>query len=116
MKDISKGLRKALDRQGMCQKDLALAAGITPCSVSVYLSGKRKPNAYTLSRICDVLRCSPDYLYNAREDISYAGVIEYLEANGEYLTDDERAELVLAIFNKRGDYNGIKTDNPQRGR
>lgn len=44
-------------RKGIKQKDLAEKVGISQNLLSMYESGKRKPNHATLSKIADILGC-----------------------------------------------------------
>ncbi len=53
-------LDRLLDEQGMTLTELAQRVGVTSVNLSVLKNGRAKAIRFTtLTRICEVLRCSP---------------------------------------------------------
>jgi transcriptional regulator with XRE-family HTH domain len=75
------------------QADLALAAGISPCALSLILAARRAPSADTIIAIADALGCSVDFLLYGKgnpgafatigknENILQTGIIRHLSKN-----------------------------------
>lgn len=55
MEEFGKALRKLLDEQGISQRELAIYSDLEPCSVTLYLQGKRNPTIKTIERIAIAL-------------------------------------------------------------
>lgn len=52
---FSKNLRRFIQKDGRTQRDIAEAAGITPVTLSRWLSGAREPRATELQQLADAL-------------------------------------------------------------
>lgn len=69
MSDFSKNLKNAMFREGMNQKNLADATGMSISSISQYLSGKTGvPKESTLFKLANVLNTSVEYLTGQTSD------------------------------------------------
>lgn len=62
-------LQNKLNALDISQVELAKMIGKNKSSVSQYLSGKNKPNARTLDKICEVLNCDKDELLDTTQKI-----------------------------------------------
>ncbi len=62
-------LQNKLNELNISQAELAKQIGKNKSSVSQYLSGKNKPNANTLDRICEVLNCDKEYLLDETQEV-----------------------------------------------
>ena len=62
MMEFSKNLLAAMTEQGMNQKELAMATGLSRASISLYASGKGIPGRGNIKRLADALGVSEDYL------------------------------------------------------
>jgi len=56
-------LRKYIDGKGIDQKDLAVDTGITPASISRWMTGKAEPDVANVLKIVATLGVSIDYLF-----------------------------------------------------
>lgn len=65
---FSKRLREERIMRNLTQKDLAIAAGITPNAVTMYETAKREPSFACLYKICDFLNVSADYLIGRTDE------------------------------------------------
>lgn len=57
-----KRFKKLRKKNGYTQKSLGEALDVSPSTVAMWERGDRDPDTSTLARICDLLRCSADYL------------------------------------------------------
>lgn len=64
-KETETPLAVALDELGIAKSTLAKAVGVTPATVSRWLSGKRNPSGPRLKRIAEVLRKPVSYFTDA---------------------------------------------------
>lgn len=53
-------LRRLMIRQGVSQLDLSRMSGISPVSISHYLTGRSLPSFYNMDKIAKALNCSID--------------------------------------------------------
>lgn len=60
--DISERLQQLINDSGLELKEVADAVWLAPPTVSSYLTGKTKPNADTIIRLCKFFNVSADYL------------------------------------------------------
>lgn len=49
-------------RQKMTQRELAVAVGVTACTITQYETGARKPNIVMLKKLAAILGCTTDQL------------------------------------------------------
>ena len=62
LREFSYRLLRAMNLKDMNQFDLAEVTGYSQSSISGYLSGKRCPTSYAMSRMANALECSVEYL------------------------------------------------------
>jgi transcriptional regulator with XRE-family HTH domain len=87
----------------MTQEVLAERINVTKVSVSGYETGSRLPDIRLLSKICDVLQCSADYLL---------GKIDQPDFNKSQLSDDLHLpiEEIMAKYTLTWESEGISSD------
>lgn len=57
---ISKNLKEEIEQSGKTKTEIAKAIGVSPPTISQYLSGRIQPTLGTLSKLCNYLGCSAD--------------------------------------------------------
>ncbi len=57
---ITQNLKYEIETCGKKKKDIADAMGVTPGTISQYLSGSTQPTLANLSRLCSFIGCSAD--------------------------------------------------------
>lgn len=62
LKDIQKRLRESIAASGISQKEIAKKLGVSPQTVSKYMTKDIFPALDTLAKLCVVLDVSADYL------------------------------------------------------
>ena len=65
---IGRNLKRALERQGKTQRELAEEIGITDVSVSRYIHGERVPKATMLVKIANALGVTTDQLLSDEDN------------------------------------------------
>lgn len=65
---IGRNIKRALERQGKTQRELAEEIGVTQATVSKYIHGYRVPKATILGKIADVLGVTTDQLISGEEN------------------------------------------------
>ena len=60
-------IAKKLDEMHITQRELAAAVGVTDLTLSRYIHGKRTPDVLVLTRICETLGVSANYLLGLDE-------------------------------------------------
>lgn len=99
---FNENLKKARERKGMSQKDVAEKIGVAKSTYSLYESGNREPNVQTIKKIADVLSTSADKLLGMEEELQIDTLAAHFE--GEQFTDEEMDEImnfVEFVKNKR---------------
>lgn len=61
-------LEEAMKRKGMTRQDLADATGVTPVTISRYITGKREPKYHILKLLAKALDTTPDYIMGYDEE------------------------------------------------
>ena len=65
---IGRNIKRALERQGKTQRELAEVIGSTEASMSRYIHGDRVPKATTLVKIANALGVTPDQLLSDKDN------------------------------------------------
>ena len=65
---IGRNIKRALERQGISQRQFAKNIGITECSLSRYINDTRVPKATMLAKIADTLGVTTDQLISGEEN------------------------------------------------
>ena len=96
MNDFAYRLKAELEKNDMDQKELAVKTGITPATISRYMTGKMKPSAENVKLIAIALYVSTDYLLgisdikNPQEPLTIAA-----HHDGEEFTEEENRAIEL---------------------
>ncbi len=93
MKPFREALAELVQQTGMQQLDIAVRAGISEGSVSLYLTGKRFPRPATMAKLAVAFGREPEYFREYRE-WKAKHLIEQAMTDG--LIDLEDIELILA--------------------
>jgi|688.fasta_scaffold371300_2 transcriptional regulator with XRE-family HTH domain len=83
-------LRKARDKLGMAQADLAAKAGLPATSISHFENGTRKPSFDNLRRLAQALMVSSDYLLGRVDLPEMVKESDPLYRDVQNLNDDDR--------------------------
>ncbi|MBN1837880.1 MAG: helix-turn-helix transcriptional regulator [Spirochaetales bacterium] len=93
MKPFREALAELVRDTGSQQLDIAVRAGISEGSVSLYLTGKRYPRPATMARLATAFNLPPEYFREYRQ-WKAKHLVE--EAMAQGLIDLEDIELILA--------------------
>lgn len=96
-------LFKLLKAEGITQKELAEAVGMTEATISRYIRGSRMPNGRNITKIASVLHTTTDYLLYGRkkeEDIyiSYYQVKNAITRYAKSWSVKQKTDLVISLF------------------
>lgn len=98
-KELGNRISEVLKRNNQSQKDLAARIGVSEAVISRYISGERDPKPDMLANIATALHTTSDYLLGIeREDFNHPKVRRLIARNASALTDQEKKELIQAIF------------------
>lgn len=98
-KELGIKITKSLQKRGITQKELATRIGITECVMSRYISGEREPKPDVLANIATALSTTSDYLLGIENgEFNFPGVKRIIARNAGSLTEQEKRELIGAIF------------------
>ncbi len=98
-KELGNRISTLLKNQGLQQKELAERIGITEGVMSRYIAGTRDPKPETLANIATALNTTSDYLLGIENDeFDYPRVRRMIARNASAMTDDEKKELITALF------------------
>lgn len=86
--EIGVRLRKARELRGLSQTELALRIGVAANTVSGWEKGERMPRAPALRAICEVCRCTADFILGRSDHVEELPV-------GELLVDVRLIEQML---------------------
>lgn len=86
---IAENIKAILEEKGMEQKDLAQAIGVSPSSVSRWISGEKMPRASSIDAICKALGCT-------RNDIILKHSSNEVERMAEELKSREEFQQLIA--------------------
>lgn len=98
-KELGNRIAEVLKRNNQSQKDLAARIGVSEAVISRYISGERDPKPEMLANIATALHTTSDYLLGIeREDYNHPKVRRLIARNASALTEQEKKELIQAIF------------------
>ena len=98
-KELGNRIAEVLKRNNQSQKDLAARIGVSEAVISRYISGEREPKPEMLANIATALHTTSDYLLGIeREDYNHPKVRRLIARNASTLTEQEKKELIQAIF------------------
>lgn len=93
MKAFREALAERVQETGLQQLDIAVRAGISEGSISLYLTGRRFPRPATMARLAIALGVEPEYFREYREWKAQKLVREAMEQG---MIELEDIELILA--------------------
>lgn len=103
-KELGARISGALKEKGMSQKELAGMIGVAEAVLSRYVSGEREPKADILANIATALHTTSDYLLGIeREGFDYPRVRRIIARNSSQMTEEEKRDLINALFGGGGD-------------
>ena len=98
-KELGLRITETLQKRGITQRELAMRIGVTEAVISRYISGEREPKPDVLANIATVLSTTSDYLLGIENgEFNFAGVKRIIARNAGLLTEQEKKELINAIF------------------
>ena len=98
-KELGNRIAEVLKRNNQSQKDLAARIGVSEAVISRYISGERDPKPDMLANIATALHTTSDHLLGIeREDYDHPKVRRLIARNASALTEQEKKELIQAIF------------------
>ena len=90
-----------LEKRNMSQRELAGRIQITEQQLSRYISGDREPKPETVANIATALQTTSDYILGLEDgDFNISQVRRLIARNASGMTDDQKRELMDAIFGK----------------
>lgn len=94
-------LRRLIDSRGAMNKDIALECGITPATMSRYLSGQRAPELMYVVRLAECFNVSIDWLLGFSDNAisllpdEVSNIVELYS-----LANDDDRRVIHAVLNK----------------
>lgn len=98
-KELGLKITESLQKRGITQRELATRIGVTEAVISRYISGEREPKPDVLANIATALSTTSDYLLGIENgEFNFRGVKRIIARNSGLLTEQEKRELISAIF------------------
>ena len=96
-------VKELMKSSGMSQKELSKKSGVSEASLSRYLSGSLKPRIDIITNIAHVFGLATSDLIESDENLKkdfnvYDETISVVTRNRKKLTNEEKAEIVKALF------------------
>lgn len=100
-KELGNRISEMLEKRNLNQRQLASRINITEAQLSRYISGDREPKPSTLANIATALQTTSDYLLGIDDgEFNLNQIRRLIARNASDLTDDEKRELMDALFGK----------------
>ena len=100
-KEMGARISEMLEKRNMSQRKLAERIHITEQQLSRYISGNREPKPETVANMATALQTTSDYLLGIEEgEFNFNQVRRLIARNASDMTDDEKRELMDALFGK----------------
>lgn len=98
-KELGLRITESLQKRGITQRELATRIGVTEAVISRYISGEREPKPDVLANIATALSTTSDYLLGIESgEFNFPGIKRIIARNSESLTEQEKKELINALF------------------
>lgn len=99
---LGERISELLQKNGLSQRELADAVGVTEVSMSRYINGNRTPKGPIIANIALALHTTSDYLLG-QEVVEDAEAVYYqtqraIARNAAKWTQKQKADLVNALF------------------
>ena len=96
-------VKELMKSSGLNQKELSKKSGVSEASLSRYLAGSLKPRIDIISNIAHVFGLTASDLIESDENLKnnfnvYDETISVVTRNRKKLTNEEKAEIVKALF------------------
>jgi transcriptional regulator with XRE-family HTH domain len=97
-----------LQKRDMSQKELADRIGVTEVSMYRYIAGERDPKGSIIANLAKALHTTTDFLLLGLEterdfESEYYKILRLIARNAKSMTEKQKKELVLAIFDAEED-------------
>ena len=100
-KEMGARICEMLEKRNMSQRKLAQRIQISEQQLSRYISGDREPKPETVANMATALQTTSDYLLGIEEgEFNFNRVRRLIARNAEEMSDDEKRELMDALFGK----------------
>ena len=96
-------VKELMNGSGMSQKELSKKSGVSEASLSRYLSGSLKPRIDVISNIARVFGLTASDIIESDDNLKndfnvYDETISVVTRNRKKLTNEEKAEIIKALF------------------
>lgn len=99
---LGKRILELLQSNGMSQRELAEATGVTQVSMSRYINGERIPKAPVLANIATALHTTANDLLGTEEasdfESDYLRIHRLIARNARQMSPRQKREIVNALF------------------
>ena len=99
---MGRRISELLDKNGITQRELADAVGVTEVSVSRYIHGGRLPKGPVILKMARVLGTTPEYILGQEveedSELAYYQTQRTIARNAKNWTQKQKADLVNALF------------------
>ncbi|MBR4395674.1 MAG: helix-turn-helix transcriptional regulator [Eubacteriaceae bacterium] len=100
-KEMGIRISDMLEKRNMSQRKLADRIKITEQQLSRYISGDREPKPEIIANMATALQTTSDYLLGLEDgEFNFNQVRRLIARNASDMSDDEKRELMDAIFGK----------------
>ncbi len=98
-RDLGLRITEMLEKRNMNQRELAERVNLSEAQLSRYISGDREPKPATIANIATALQTTSDYLLGIDDGVfSHSKIRRMIARNSSNMTDEEKKELINAIF------------------
>ena len=100
-KEMGARISDMLEKRNMSQRKLAETIQISEQQLSRYISGDREPKPETVANMATALQTTSDYILGLEEgEFNFNQVRRLIARNASTMSDDEKKELLDALFGK----------------
>jgi len=100
-KELGMRISDMLKKRNMSQRKLAERIQISEQQLSRYISGDREPKPEMIANMATALQTTSDYLLGLEEgEFNFNQVRRLIARNASDMSDDEKRELMNALFGK----------------
>lgn len=99
--ELGTRIAETLQLRNMTQRQLASRINISETRLSRYISGERDPKPEVIANIATALKTTSDYLLGIeKEEFNHSKVRRLLARNSSVMSEEEKRELIEALFGK----------------
>lgn len=99
---IAENIKKAMQLNGLKQKELAEKTKLTEVAISRYINDERIPNANNLAKIANALHVSTDYLLGIEKqdfETEYSTILRLIVKNAQAMTMQQKKNIIKLLLN-----------------